>query len=126
MNPILEVEQLLTDDERRLAVAIRAKKPLPASTREQVETMRARCINRIIGLVGHGGFQSFLRNRQPALGGLTGAELLQRDPNGLLDRLELLDHEDVLADAERHLNRRSEKSASRVLEILDELERGVQ
>jgi hypothetical protein len=45
--------------------------------------------------VGPGGFEAFLQARQPALDDLTGAELLKREPNRLLERLRMLERETV-------------------------------
>ena len=97
MNPShpLEVEHLLTEDQRRLAIATSATRPPPVTIEEagdidrnaDIGTTRARCIRKIVCLVGHGGLQSFLRNRQPALDDRSGAELLQNHPQELLVRL---------------------------------------
>lgn len=81
------------------------KKAAPALTGATIETIngvrcstpaaedqaRSRCIRQIIGLVGRGGLEAFLRSRQPALGDRTGRELLDEDPAGLLARLMALE-----------------------------------
>jgi hypothetical protein len=56
---------------------------------------RAECKRKIIAAVGPGGFEAFLKARQPALSELTGAELLKREPNRLLERLRMLERETV-------------------------------
>lgn len=117
-------------NESPLQTALNASRPLPASEGEerQLETIRSKCVSKIIAHVGEGGLQAFLRERQPALEDRTGGELLQRDPHELLRRLDELDRIDdepefdpLLAD--RPPVRRKKGEADRVLAILDELNR---
>ena len=47
----------------------------------------AKCKQMIVAAVGPGGFEAFLKARQPALDEKTGAELLKSEPSRLLQRL---------------------------------------
>jgi hypothetical protein len=101
------------------------KRALLASTR----TDRIRIIMRLIGKVGG---QSFLKCPSPALGDRTVAQLLQDYPMELPRRLKWLDalnddfYDELISDPDiEHFGGQHRKSqADRVLEILDELERG--
>jgi hypothetical protein len=112
-----------------LQTALFASRPLPASHGEEMklETIRSKCISRIVAHVGQGGLKAFLRERQPALDDMTGGELLQSYPEELLRRLDELDRaEDELAAdpiIDRAPQTRAKHKTNRVLSILDELDR---
>ena len=53
--------------------------------------VRLRCERLLVGHLGRGGFEEFLRQRQPALGDRTGQDLLENAPDLLLERLEELE-----------------------------------
>jgi len=83
-------------------------------------------------LIGKVGEQSFLIRPQPALGDRTVAQLLQDYPMELPRRPKWLDalnddfYDELISDPDfEHFGGQHRKSqADRVLEILDELERG--
>ncbi len=54
---------------------------------------RRECKRIIIASVGQGGFEAFLKARQPALEDKIGAQLLETDPVALLKRLKALEKE---------------------------------
>lgn len=55
---------------------------------EDAERVRKRCIQLLQGSLGNGGIRAFLNCPQPAYDDLTGDQILTRDPQGLLARLE--------------------------------------
>jgi hypothetical protein len=67
--------------------------------------------------LGRDGTALFLNTPQPGLGGQTGSEALQDDPEAVFDALEA----DPIFD--RLPQRRSSKATSRLLGILDQLNR---
>lgn len=91
---------------------------------------REHCVAVIKRLQGEDGIAAFLRTPQPALGDLTGGQLLQADPDGLLRRLQALeadleniDLEDIAADPiiDHAPEIRGHGKIKRVLEILDDI-----
>jgi hypothetical protein len=54
-------------------------------------TTRAKCLRMIETHIGPGGVQAFLQSRQPDLDDRSGADLLERSPEQLLERLERLE-----------------------------------
>lgn len=92
---------------------------------------RARCVRKIVGLVGEGGLQAFLAAPQPALDDRTGVALLQNAPRELLRRLEALEAEREAAPLDidpvaldRPPAMKSGRETARVLRILDQLQPG--
>ncbi len=67
--------------------------------------------------LGRDAMPHFLNTPQPGLGGLTGGEALEHDPEAVFDALEA----DPIFD--RLPERRSSKATSRLLGILDQLNR---
>jgi hypothetical protein len=57
----------------------------------EIRRDRRRCERLLRAHLGEGGFQEFLRNRQPDLGERTGRELLDGHPVELLARLEMME-----------------------------------
>jgi len=95
-------------------------------------SIRRQCLDLLQDIVGAEGVPRFLRSRQPDMEDKTGSELLNREPERLLLHLKSLerqlagdrfDYEDgfdpIILD--RPPARRSEKDASRVLGLLDEI-----
>jgi hypothetical protein len=78
---------------------------------------KADALAAIEGKLGRDGTALFLHTPQPGLGGQTGSEALQGDPEALLDALEANPIFDRLPQ------RRSSKATSRLLGILDQLNR---
>lgn len=99
--------------------------------RKNSGTARDECLRSVVRLVGEGGVPAFLQTRQPALGDRSGAELLQNDPGELLRHLQALeslceafDDELVWGPAvERFAKQRKKSQGSRVLDIVDQLDR---
>lgn len=54
-------------------------------------TARAQCLRLLTAHLGKNGVRLFLKQRQPGLGFVTGAELLQDNPEELLRQLRQLD-----------------------------------
>jgi len=91
-------------------------------------SIRRRCLDLLADIVGAEGVPQFMRGTQLAFDGRTGAWMLNADPARLLRHLEALrdsladdDLEDLPIIVDRPPARRSEREASKVLGILDEL-----
>jgi hypothetical protein len=52
---------------------------------------RRECKRLLNAMVGPGGYEAFLKARQPALEDRTGDDLMKRSPKALLDRLRTLE-----------------------------------
>ena len=116
MRSDLEIDQLVTSDERR------------------VHPVRAQALKILQRVIGPEAIPQWLKSQQPAFDDLTAGQALQRDPQRVLRHLQLLESsldgdeiEGAVAMIDP-LQRRSEKETGHVLSILDSIaveERGV-